>query len=887
MVTEAASCNQCGHPVLSGARFCQHCGADVSEKQGMVPTTPLVSPLPASPRLTPQPSALELLQAETLGEYEILAELGRGGMATVYLAHDIALGRSVAIKVMSPAMVEEGVAERFRREARTAASLNHPHIIPIYAVRERPDLLYFVMKFIHGPTLDPILKDHGSLPIPMAQLILAQAASALGYAHRRGVIHRDIKPANIMLDENGWVVVTDFGIAKVSAATGLTMTGVTVGTPAYMSPEQCMGREVTGASDQYSLGVVAYQLITGVRPFNATSAMSMMYAHFNDVPRPLGELRPDCPPELDEAVLRMLAKDANDRWPSIDDAFGGVHLDDSTRQSLAILASGSAHSTLANSISTPTSPIPPARSSLATPSRPTPAQPRVRTTREAELVPSTPVASVGTEEAHTPPHLYPSAWQPPAPPHPVVPEPPSASTSRNRAWMRTGFVILIVLLAVVLVRLRRPATAGGGLPAVPAPATDTIILVPAGPATVLTDSNSPSTAPAQPGRPSAAAPVAGLVLNPARVTLEVGRTARVGLELRDVSGARLQDHRPVTWVSSAPEVATVNDGLVRGNAPGRAIVRATVEGHSGQVQVEVTAPVAGVSPPAPVASVLVSPTEVTLPVGGTQGLSAVAQRAGGGALPDRPITWSSSGPAVTISSSGLVTAVQPGTAIVRAESEGRGGSATITVTPAGVADVRISPSADSLPVGRTVQLVATPRDARGSPLADRKVTWESSDTGVATVLAGLVTARRAGTARITATVEDRSASAQITILPPPADPAVERARAVQEIGRTLEAFAKALNDRSVTQLKQAFPGMSSAEEGRWRTMLEEKSLVRLLASVEQEGDPRIEQDAAESRFRLVLQSTYSGRPVSNAQVDYRAQFRREGTRWVLNRLQQQ
>jgi hypothetical protein len=224
---------------------------------------------------------------------------------------------------------------------------------------------------------------------------------------------------------------------------------------------------------------------------------------------------------------------------------------------------------------------------------------------------------------------------------------------------------------------------------------------------------------------------------------------------------------------------------------------------------------------------------------------------------------------------------------VRAESEGSGGSATITVTPAGVADVRISPSADSLQVGGTVQLAATPRDARGSPLAERKVTWESSDTGVATVLAGLVTARRAGTARITATVEDRSAVAQITILPPPADPVAERARAAQEIGRTLEAFAKALNDRSVTELKRAFPGMSSAEEGRWRSMLEEKSLVRLQASVEQEGDPRIEQDAAESRFRLVLQSTYSGRPVSNARVEYRAQFRREGGKWVLNRLQQQ
>jgi len=162
-------------------------------------------------------------------------------------------------------------------------------------------------------------------------------------------------------------VVTDFGIAKVSTNTGLTMTGVTVGTPAYMSPEQCMGREVTGASDQYSLGIVAYQLITGQRPFNATSAMSMMYAHFNETPRPLRELRPDCPPELEAMVLRMLAKDAADRWPSIDEAFGGIHItpDDATRHSLAALALSSSNATLAAEISTPTSPVPPAKRSTS------------------------------------------------------------------------------------------------------------------------------------------------------------------------------------------------------------------------------------------------------------------------------------------------------------------------------------------------------------------------------------------------------------------------------------------------------------------------------------------------------------------------------------------
>jgi serine/threonine protein kinase/uncharacterized protein YjdB len=884
MVTEAASCNQCGHPVLSGARYCQHCGADVSEKQGIVPTAPMVSPLRSNPRLTPQPSALEILQAETLGEYEIQAELGRGGMATVYLAHDIALGRPVAVKVMSPGLVEEGVAERFRREARTAASLNHPHIIPIYAVRERPDLLYFVMKFIQGPTLDPVLKKYGPLPIPMAQLILSQAASALGYAHRRGVIHRDIKPANIMLDEDGWVVVTDFGIAKVSAATGLTMTGVTVGTPAYMSPEQCMGREVTGASDQYSLGVVAYQLITGERPFNATSAMSMMYAHFNDTPRSLRELRPDCPPDLDEAVLRMLAKDAGDRWPAIDDAFGGVYLDESTRQSLAIMASSSSNATLAATISTPTSPVPPARRSVVTPQAPGSGE---RPTRETEPVPATPIAplpigSGAADAGYLPPHLRPPG-PPPAPRRAPGEEGSQALPGRKRTWLLGGFLGFCVLLAVVLIR-QRPATIGSAPPA-PVPASVDSGVPDGGAAR-----NDSAPAPVIPVGPEPPAPVAvaDVVLTPARVALEVGRSVRVRVELRDAGGARILEPRPVAWASSAATVAVVSEnGTVRALAPGRATITATVDGHGRKVEVEVPAPVALPPRPAPVASVVLSPADATLPVGSTVALSAFPLGAGGVALPDRPITWSSNSSAVTVSPLGLVTAVQPGVAVVRAESEGQSGVATITVQPVAVAEVRLSLSADSLLPGKTVQLVATPRDARGSPVPDRRIKWESSDTSVAAVVAGLVTARRPGAARITATADDRSAAAQITVLPPPVDPAVERARAEAEIRRTLEAFAQALNGRSVAQLKQAYPGMSSSEEGRWRNMLEEKSLVRLVASVEAEGDPKIEPDAAESRFRLVLLLTYSGRPVHADQVEYRAQFRRDGTKWVLSRLQQQ
>ena len=170
---------------------------------------------------------LAVLRSATLGDYEILSEIRRGGMATVYLAHDIALDRKVAIKVMSPALLlmGEGMVERFKREARTSASLSHPNIIPIHAVKSQGRALYFVMKFIAGRSLESIIREVGALPIPMAQALLHQVGVALGYAHRRGVVHRDIKPANLLVDGEGWAAVTAFGIAKVAERRGLDVAG--------------------------------------------------------------------------------------------------------------------------------------------------------------------------------------------------------------------------------------------------------------------------------------------------------------------------------------------------------------------------------------------------------------------------------------------------------------------------------------------------------------------------------------------------------------------------------------------------------------------------------------------------------------------------------------
>ncbi len=338
----------------------------MSGQQGQVATA-YVTPDDAARLTQGQTAQLEALRRATLGHYDIHGELGQGGMATVYLAHDIALDRKVAIKVMAPALFSTaGMVERFKREARTAAALSHPHIIPIYAVRESADLVYFVMKFVEGRSLESIVRAAGPLALTLVRAVLYQAGEALGYAHRRGVVHRDVKPANIMLDTDGWVVVTDFGIAKVSETQGLTMTGATIGTPSYMSPEQCEAkRELSGASDQYSLGIVGYELLAGRLPFLADTTIGLLYAQVHEPPPAIADLRPDCPPETAAALMRMLAKDPAQRWPDIESAvaaLGGAPLgrEDPIRAQLAALGQAKGDADVRR-LATPVSPLPPTR----------------------------------------------------------------------------------------------------------------------------------------------------------------------------------------------------------------------------------------------------------------------------------------------------------------------------------------------------------------------------------------------------------------------------------------------------------------------------------------------------------------------------------------------
>jgi len=253
-------------------------------------------------------------------EYLIENEIGRGGMAVVYRGVDTRLNRTVAIKVLPPDVAfNQDVRERFLREAQTAAQLSHPNIVPIYSVHEKDSggLVYFVMAFVDGESLGSRLKREGLWPIDRAIRVLRDVADALAYAHASGVVHRDIKPDNILIDRaSGRPMVTDFGIARAAAGeTRLTVTGVAVGTPAYMSPEQALGeREIDGRSDLYSLAVVGYHMLTGETPFKAVNTPAMLVKHVSERPRPVRERRHDVPAYLAVAIDRALSKRPEDRW---------------------------------------------------------------------------------------------------------------------------------------------------------------------------------------------------------------------------------------------------------------------------------------------------------------------------------------------------------------------------------------------------------------------------------------------------------------------------------------------------------------------------------------------------------------------------------------------
>lgn len=396
------------------------------------------------------------LPGRTLGPFEIISELGRGGMAVVYKARQSDLQRIVALKILPPALsLDRSSLQRFLQEARSAAALEHPHIVPIYAIGEAAGFNYIAMKFIAGQTLKDIAQERGALDLPQAIGMIEQVADALDYAHSKGMIHRDIKPSNMMAEQNGWVYLTDFGLARGGETSGLTVTGTVMGTPEYMSPEQAQGLATIGpATDIYALGVVVYELLTGQVPFQADTPMGMLVARLQYAPRPPRDYRGDLPLGVEDVIMRALARRPEARFASAHELVAALKQ-----------AAGLGTRTFAPQ----QRPISPPLGVPAQPARPVspaygaPAQP-VSPASGMPTLPASPPAGVPAQPARgTPPYVIPADNQPPPAAYPPPPPPagqfgslptvavPAGSPAAPKPRARLGMVIGLGILALLIV----------------------------------------------------------------------------------------------------------------------------------------------------------------------------------------------------------------------------------------------------------------------------------------------------------------------------------------------------------------------------------------------------------------------------------------------------
>ncbi len=638
MTTVTQICARCSAAIVAGARFCMHCGHDATTAPGgggafgHRRTGEAIFDI--------QDELRERLTRATLGDYEIRRQLGQGGMATVYLAHDLALDRKVAIKVMAPGLhLSEGMAERFKLEARTAASLSHRHIIPIYSVKQAEGLLFFVMKYVEGRSLDDLVRRGGALEPTQVCRILAQVGDALAYAHRKGVIHRDIKPANIILDEEDCAIVTDFGIAKVAEARGLTMTGATVGTPTYMSPEQCTGKPISGASDQYSLGIVAYELLTGSVPFVADTVMPIMFAHVSTPPRPLVEVRPALPEGLSAAVMRMLEKPPEARWPGMPEVAAVFEA----------LARGR----------------PPVGSDPLIPRLPLPGLPNQAA---ASVTPRSPIPatrSLGGE----------------LPPAPSVAPEPEARARGPVVFPASG---TLAVGDAVPMALTIPGAGGKDevCPDVSWQSTDPAVarVSSEGVVTAIGAGTVTIRATGQVGEGSAVLTVtrvgvARLAIFAPNRSIPVSDEVQLQVTMHDRFGGKLGG-RLATWSSADPGVATVSPaGVVTAMSEGLTEISVASGGRTAVIGIKVTAPA--------VTAIRLSPAESAMAIGEQRRLVASAVNPRGRVLFSLPVTWASSDPTIaTVSADGTVSGHRMGSVKIAATVAGRRSVATVTVNPA-------------------------------------------------------------------------------------------------------------------------------------------------------------------------------------------------------------
>jgi serine/threonine protein kinase len=352
------------------------------------------------------------------GRYRLDERIASGGMGDVWRCVDDVLGRTVAVKILLPSLLEEpGFTERFRVEARTMATINHPGVVDIYDYGSDPHAgAYLVMEYVEGDALSRTLGRVGRLTPARTMALVAQAADALHAAHEIGVVHRDVKPGNLLVRPNGTLVLTDFGIARSAGAAQLTAAGSVLGTASYISPEQAMGEQATRLSDIYALGVVAYQCLAGRRPFEGENPLEIAMRHVREVPPPLP---PDIPPSVRGIVDRAMAKDPAARWPTAS-AFGAV----ARRAAGELAASGPRPGGMPSTAQVSGQPL-----RGAVPITPTPIPTNV------------PTAVGGARPGVAPPGYR--GGQPLMPGYLQAPVPPPKQTS-------TGFIVAIIV-AVVLV----------------------------------------------------------------------------------------------------------------------------------------------------------------------------------------------------------------------------------------------------------------------------------------------------------------------------------------------------------------------------------------------------------------------------------------------------
>jgi serine/threonine-protein kinase len=298
-------CPDCGTWNRGSAASCSRCGNQLPELAGAVSEKP--------------DEEISRLRQVTGSRYKVLRRLGSGGMASVFIAEHAQLGRRVVLKVLHGHLAKDSeMLERFRREARAASQLVHPNIVPITDSGEGEGVLYTVMPYMPGGSFADRIGE-GARPAIEVATVVAQTATALDYAHRRGIVHRDVKPDNVLFDEDGHALVTDFGIAEARSQGRLTASGRAMGTPHYMSPEQAMGKLVDGRSDVYSLGIVMYEALVGFPPFDGPDAFAVGYKQVHEAPVPPTQIHSEIPGELADIVMKCLQKPPASRYARAND----------------------------------------------------------------------------------------------------------------------------------------------------------------------------------------------------------------------------------------------------------------------------------------------------------------------------------------------------------------------------------------------------------------------------------------------------------------------------------------------------------------------------------------------------------------------------------------